>query len=122
MTPQVFQRAVTTLPVRDLDSSIAFYTGVLDFRIIRRFEHIAYLEGSGTTIALRPAPLADHPSVHIGFLVRDLEEAQTILKRKGVTFIGDPVEASVTLVVFFNDPDGNSLYLFQWQDGLEKPC
>ena len=116
----MFQTAVTTLPVRDLDSSIAFYTGVLDFRIIRRFEQIAYLEGPGTTIALRPAPIADHPNVHIGLLVHDLEEAQTILKRKGITFIGDPVKASVTLVVFFNDPDGNSLYLFQWQDGLEK--
>ena len=117
----MFQTAVTTLPVRDLDSSIAFYTGVLDFRIIRRFDHIAYLVGAGTTIALRPAPTPDNPSVHIGFLVPDLEEAQTILKRKGITFIGDPVEASVTLVVFFNDPDGNSLYLFQWQAGLEKP-
>lgn len=117
----MFQTAVTTLPVRDLDSSIAFYTGVLDFRIIHRYEHIAYLAGPGATIALRLGPISDKPSVHIGFLVRDLEEAQKILKQRGITFLGDPVEASVTWVVFFNDPDGNSLYLFQWKAGVEKP-
>lgn len=118
----MFQTAVTTLPVRDLDSSIAFYNGVLDFRVIHRFEQIAYLSGPGATIALRPGlPIPDKPSVHLGLLVRDLEEAQKNLKRKGVTFIGDPVEGSVSWVLFFNDPDGNSLYLFQWKAGVEKP-
>jgi len=118
----MFQTAVTTLPVRDLDSSISFYTGVLDFRIIYRYEQVAYLAGPGATIALRPGlPIPDKPSVHIGLLVRDLEEAQRILELRGITFLGDPVEASVTWVVFFNDPDGNSLYLFQWKAGVEKP-
>jgi catechol 2,3-dioxygenase-like lactoylglutathione lyase family enzyme len=118
----MFQQAVTTLPVHDLEVSIAFYVGVLDFRIIHRFEQIAYLSGPGITIALRPGlPIPDKASVLIGFMVRDLQEAQRNLERKGVTFVGEPVEASVSWVVFFNDPDGNSLYLFQWKAGMEKP-
>ena len=117
----MFQQAVTTLPVHDLEVSIPFYVGVLDFRIIHRFEQIAYLSGPGITIALRPGlPIPDKASVLVGFLVRDLHEAQRNLERKGVTFLGEPVEASVTWVVFFNDPDGNSLYLFQWKAGMEK--
>jgi catechol 2,3-dioxygenase-like lactoylglutathione lyase family enzyme len=117
----MFQTVVTTLPVRNLDASVTFYTEVLDFRIIHRFEQVAYLAGPGTTIALRPGPIPDNPGVHIGFLVRDLKEEQRTLKRKGVTFLGDPVEASVSWVMFFNDPDGNSLYLFQWKAGMENP-
>lgn len=118
----MFQQAVMTLPVHDLEVSIPFYAGVLDFRIIHRFEQVAYLSGPGIVIALRPGlPIPEKASVLIGLLVRDLQEAQRSLEQKGVTFVGEPVEASVSWVVFFNDPDGNSLYLFQWKAGMEKP-
>ena len=117
----MFQQTVTTLPVRDLDVSLPFYVDILGFRIVHRFDQIAYLSGPGTMIALRPGPIPDKPAVHIGLLVRDLKEAQKRLEQKGAIFVGEPVEASVSWVVFFNDPDGNSFYLFQWKAGVEKP-
>jgi catechol 2,3-dioxygenase-like lactoylglutathione lyase family enzyme len=114
----VFSQAVTTLSVRDLDASLAFYCGTLGFQLVHRIaDEIVHLAGPGMTLALRPfdAPVPPSEStVHIGLTVSDLAAVRRELERRGVVFIGDPVDVNVVRLTFFNDPDGNPLYLCQW--------
>lgn len=119
----MFRQAVTTVFVRDLDKSLAFYTGALDFRVVHRLDpEIAHLTGHGMMLALRPMPgavSANSPNVHIGFFVADLEAARAALEAKGVVFLGEAVDTHIAKVAFFNDPDGNSFYLCQWMQWRE---
>ncbi len=119
----MFHQAVTTISVRNLEASLAFYTGVLGFRVVHRLEpEIVHLAGPGIMLALRPignASSAESPAIHIGLFVTDLDEARRSLEEKGVAFLGEPVDARIAKVAFFNDPDGNSFYLCQWMQWRE---
>ena len=120
----MFNSAVVTLSVRDLEASIEFYTEVLGFRVEYRIEdRLVHIGGPGMTIALRPhdSELESEvsPHIHIGLTVTDLAEMMATLERRGVTFIGDAIETPIANLAFFNDPDGNAFYLCQWVDAAE---
>ena len=114
----MFDQAVTTISVRNLDASLAFYTGTLGFRVVHQLNgQIVHLAAGGMILALRPrgvANFAESTHVHIGLMVSDLDATRRSLERRGVDFIGEPVDSHVAKVTFFTDPDGTSLYLCQW--------
>jgi catechol 2,3-dioxygenase-like lactoylglutathione lyase family enzyme len=125
---KVFHQAVTTVSVSSLETSLPFYREVLGFRVVHQLEPVVvHLAGHGILLALVPrpdGPALESPGVNIGFFVSDLDEARRALEQKGVAFLGEPVDALGARVAFFNDPDGNPLYLCQltsWLDAARHP-
>ena len=64
----------------------------------------------------------DHLDFHINFTYAGnyfVKAANgTMLKDKGVTFVGEPFETMGNRLVFFNDLDGNLLHLIQRETPL----
>jgi len=106
--------SIITIMVSDMDTAIAFYTGILGFTLKNRFgDHWADVEAPGLSIGLHPAApdMARGENMQIGLSVPDLEKAMTGLKEKGVQF--SPVQDDNVRLAHFKDPDGNTLYLVQ---------
>src|SRR5262245_21025327 len=115
----MFSQAVTTLLVHDLDASIRFYRDVLGFALIHRIDReIVHLSGAGMIIGLRQrdlaVPVTESPHVHIGLTVTDIDEVRSVLEARGISFLGETVDAGMAKLTFSNDPDGTPLYLCQW--------
>jgi catechol 2,3-dioxygenase-like lactoylglutathione lyase family enzyme len=107
-----------TVIVNHMERAVKFYTEALGLRVKARYgDQFAQVEAPGTIIALHPAS-KDGPqagkseSLSIGFAVDNLDMAVKEMKGKGVVFSRFADDSQVKLA-FFNDPDGNPLYLSQ---------
>jgi catechol 2,3-dioxygenase-like lactoylglutathione lyase family enzyme len=115
-----------TVFVSDLELAVRFYTDTLGLPLKERFENdwAAIDAGNGLIIGLHPpAPFAPKAGVAggiaIGLDVTDsLETVVDELTRRGVRFDGPIVQdpLSAARLAFFNDPDGNTLYLIEVED------
>lgn len=103
--------------VRDIDSSVAWYSGVLGLAHLYTFGDLAFFDCGGTRLFLSVAePGADpgEPSV-IYFQVPDIQQAFDALAARGAEFVGAPHmihrhESGVEeWMAFFKDPDGHLL-------------
>lgn len=112
---------VPTIFISDMDEAVRFYTETLGLKLTFRAEnHWATVDaGDGLTLGLHPASeKAPAPgtlgAVQIGLNVaRPIEDVVETFKSRGVQFRGgivDDANGGVKLA-FFNDPDGNVLYL-----------
>jgi catechol 2,3-dioxygenase-like lactoylglutathione lyase family enzyme len=117
---------VTAQPER----AIAFYTGVLGFRVRSRDTvpgglRLVYLDLGGTTVELitysetTPAPRAE--GEHLGYRmmaleVDDLQQALAELKAKGIEPSWGPRHRPSYARAEICDPDGNSIELRQWME------
>ena len=114
----MFNRAITTIPVRDLDAALSFYRDALGFSVVYRVDNrLIHMAAPGMSIALRPVdyPMTNDASpVHIGLIVSDLEETRVQLESRGISFIGESVDLEIAKIAFFNDPDGTPLYIMEW--------
>jgi catechol 2,3-dioxygenase-like lactoylglutathione lyase family enzyme len=121
--------AVTTVtvPSRDQDAALAFYTGTLGFAVQRdatfgagfRWIEVAP-PGSAATIALAPTP-PDHPvgvDTGIRLSVTDADAVHARLKEAG-TDVDDVMRwgGPVPPMFSFRDPDGNTLYAVEIVEG-----
>jgi catechol 2,3-dioxygenase-like lactoylglutathione lyase family enzyme len=113
----MFRSGNVTLPVRDMDRAIHFYTEVLGLKLAYRYgNHWASIElGKGLTIGLHPAhqtapAAAGGPSIGLE-LSGPIEDAMRTLEGRGVSFQGAPDVGKSGKFVRFHDPDGNLLYL-----------
>jgi catechol 2,3-dioxygenase-like lactoylglutathione lyase family enzyme len=124
----MFAGGIVTVFVTDMERSVRFYTEQLGLRLLRRYENqFAIVDGGqGLTIGLHPSASAN-PTTHkksgisIGFyLSGTIQEATKALKARGVTF-DEPVvrEENVGSFAYFNDPDGNSLYVAQMKPEMK---
>lgn len=117
----MFRAGVVTIYVSDMDRAVTFYTEALGFPLKERYgNHWATVDGGpGLTIGLHPAtaqvPAGRQGSVAIGlYLGAPIEEAIKTLSSRGVKFTGPVINDDGMLsIAFFNDPDGNPLYLAQ---------
>jgi len=114
----MFYGGNVTVYVSNMDAAVRFYGEILGLRIAYRFgDHWAAVEaGKGLTIGLHPAspesPAGRKGSMAIGLeLNGSIREAVTALKAKGVRFQGSIHEDKAGSFAFFEDPDGNPLYL-----------
>jgi len=103
--------------VRDIESSVAWYSEVLGLPHLYTFGDLAFFDCGGTRLFLsvaEPGANPGEPSV-IYFRVPDIQQAFDALAARGVEFAGAPHmihrhESGVEeWMAFFKDPDGNLL-------------
>jgi predicted enzyme related to lactoylglutathione lyase len=111
---------IATIFVTDMDRSVRFYTEALGLRLTQRFgNHWAQVEAGRLTIGLHPAsahnPAGRDGSITIGLaLSTRIEDAVSSLQQKGVKFRGPiAVDPNAGKFAYFEDPDGNVLYLME---------
>lgn len=118
----------TMLRVGDLDRSIAFYTEVLNMKLLRRKDYpdgeftLAFIgygdEAENTVIELTYNWGVDSYDLgkgfgHIAIEVDDVYEATAEIKKRGGNILRDagPMNAGSTIIAFVTDPDGYEIEL-----------
>ena len=125
---------VVSIPVRDQQKALAFYTDVLGFvkktdiplgEGNRWLTVVAQEEQDGPELLLEPAPVHFEPSKvyqdalmkagipYAQFYVDNIQEEFERLTKSGVEFSMDPTEMGTVIVAVFNDTCGNNIQLVQ---------
>ncbi|WP_394232104.1 VOC family protein [Niallia oryzisoli] len=121
----MFKSSSVTIEVKDLKKAKQFYVETLGFKVQFQVEgHLVQVEAPGLTIGLvhpregQEFHSGKSGSVHIGLEVHELESVIKLLKSRGVEF--QPImEEEATRIAYFNDPEGNPLYLIELKIGTE---
>lgn len=118
----------TMLRVGDLDRSIAFYTEVINMKLLRRKDYpdgkftLAFLgygdEADSTVLELTYNWDTDHYDLgtgygHIAIEVEDVYQAADAIKQHGGKIMREagPMNAGTTIIAFVTDPDGYEIEL-----------
>ena len=115
----MFSNGNATIFVSDMDRSVNFYTKILGLKLAQQFgNHWASVEGGKLAIGLHPAsnqnPAGRNGSTIIGLeLTSNIEDAIAKLKELGVQFHGAVSQDNTGKTAYFEDPDGNLLYMIQ---------
>lgn len=117
----MFTSGYATIYVTDFNRAFEFYSKTLGLKVEMRAEdHWAELRTEdGFRIGLHPwTPKSrmprpgTHGSINVGLGIEEnIEKAVEILKTRGVKFKGPIVDDDPVRLAFFEDPDGNDLYL-----------
>jgi catechol-2,3-dioxygenase len=118
-----------TVYVSSMDNAIRFYTEVLGLTLTNRFgNHWATVQ-AGTTLLIGLHPWsAKYPrpgtkgSVQIGLVVSPDEPIGALaarLRKHGVE-VSDIIKSEEASYISFNDPDGNPIYVGDWDPDLDK--
>jgi predicted enzyme related to lactoylglutathione lyase len=110
-----------TVIVSNMDRAVHFYTEVLGLKLTNRFgDYWATVDaGKGLTIGLHPAspqypPAGTKGGMMLGMEIDEpIERAIARLAEKGVRMSGPVIRAESGAFVSFEDPDGNSIYLWE---------
>ena len=120
----------TMIRVGDLERSIAFYTGILGMKVLRRKD---YPDGKFTLAFVGYGDEADHTVIelthnwdtksyevgngfgHLAVAVPDAYKACEMVKAKGgkVTREAGPMKHGTTVIAFVEDPDGYKIEFIQ---------
>jgi lactoylglutathione lyase len=120
----------TMLRVGDLERSLAFYTGVLGMRLLRRQD---YPEGRFTLAFVGYGPEAEQAAIelthnwdertyqlgngfgHVASAVPDAAAACADIKKRGGVVIREagPMKHGTTVIAFVQDPDGYKIELIE---------
>jgi lactoylglutathione lyase len=113
-----------TVPVKDLDKSLAFYQGLLGLELQRRSpawdrRELAFLGVAGQPqIELISGEAAAYSGFSIGFVVESLESATEKMEKSGYPRIRGPLSPNPTVAFsFFHDPDGVEIQLLEHKHG-----
>ena len=102
---------LSTIIVKDIEESIAFYRDVLGFEMVEKF----YQEAGGLVLMKSPdgaaVELIDSKAFETGFWsigveVEDFEAAIEELKSKGCTFVYEPATLPLGKLAMIEDPNG----------------
>ena len=111
----------TSITVKDMDQSIAFYQNILGLKLLRRREipenkaEIAFLGDDETdsrielTYWLEKTDWTEGDELdHLAFSVPDMDAAMTLFKKNGVNIALEPysLQGSSTRIAFITDPNG----------------
>ncbi|MBO0709470.1 MAG: VOC family protein [Candidatus Dormibacteraeota bacterium] len=110
-----------SLPVTDIERSVAFYRDTLGLPHLYTYGGLAFLDCDGTRLYLAQGgegggPLPPSVSV-LYFQVDDIGAAHHALRDRGVTFMGAPhrihthPDGTEEWMAFFHDPDQNTIGL-----------
>lgn len=115
----MFKSANTTIETANFKKAVKFYVETLGLNLQSEIEgHLAQVEAPGLTIwIIHPDGVEDFQpvtteSISFGFEVEKLNLEVEHLKSKGVKF-NRFMDSETTRFAYFNDPDGNLLYLIE---------
>jgi lactoylglutathione lyase len=116
----------TSITVKDMDESIAFYTGIMGMTVGSRREikennaEIAFLEIPGTNHKIEltwwkgKEDYAEGDQLdHLAFGVRDLAQEVETMRAKGVEVAKEPYSLGTSRIAFVKDPNGIWLELIE---------
>jgi len=115
----MFSNGIATIFVTDMDRAVKFYTDILGLKLMQRFgNHWASVAAGQLAIGLHPAsgqnPAGQDGSTTIGLMVDGkIDDAVSTLRQRGVKFRGTVAEDEGGRFVYFEDPDGNSMYIIE---------
>ncbi len=124
----------TMIRVGNLDESLAFYTGILGMRLLRRHEYpegkftLAFVgygdESANAVIELTHNWGTDHYDLgngfgHIALAVEDAKAACDRIRERGGKVVREagPMKHGTTVIAFVEDPDGYKIELIERKDG-----
>jgi predicted enzyme related to lactoylglutathione lyase len=122
MLPRMIKRMkFTSIPVRDQDKALAFWTEKMGFQIVTdrpmgpgmRWIELK-IPGAQTGVALFTPPGQEDrigTFANISFGCDDVEKTYRALKERGVEFMQEPKKESWGTSAIFKDPDGNTFVL-----------
>ena len=98
-----------------------WYVQHLDFRINHTYDGNYFVRAAdGTMLEIipsagerAPAQMKDPGIRHLAISVADFDSATQELKRRNVSFLGEPFNNQGNRLVFFTDCDGNILHLIK---------
>ena len=121
----------TMIRVRDLDASLAFYTGLLGMTLLRRQDYpggrftlafVGYGEEAGNTVLelthnwdqAEPYEIGSGFG-HLALGVPDIYATCDALRQAGVTITREPgpMKHGTTVIAFLRDPDGYAIELIE---------
>ena len=109
-----------TIMVSDLNKAVTFYVETLGLPLKEKYgSKYAELQLNGFVIGLhltdsdQTSRICHSKSMFVGFRVEDLENAVANLQSKGVIFSTEIEDGVAGKFAYFEDPDGNPLYLWQ---------
>jgi len=109
-----------SIPVRDQNAALQFYTTKLGFRVITDspFGNQRWIElglpRAETKVVLFTAPGQEQMIggfMNVTFMADDVEETARELKARGVEFVQEPQKADWGTAAIFKDQDGNQFVL-----------
>jgi lactoylglutathione lyase len=116
----------TSITVKDMDESIAFYTETLGMTLIKRDEikqnnaEIAFLGIDGTDHRIELTWWREKKNYsegdqldHIAFEVEDVAGFVQKMKEKGVEIAKEPYSLGISRIAFIKDPNGIWLELIE---------
>lgn len=114
-----------SLPVADVERSVAWYRDVLGLPHLYTFGPLAFFDCAGTRLFLSAEPSSPGPpsASILYFQVPDIHAAHEALRDRGVAFEGAPhrihrhADGTEEWMAFLRDPDGNLLALMSQTGG-----
>lgn len=110
-----------TVPVRDQDRAVEFYTQKLGFKVVtdqpfdgaQRWIELGVGKSETRLVLFTAKGQADRIGGFTGldFLADDVEATTRVLKSRGVEFVQEPQRADWGTAAIFKDPEGNQFVL-----------
>jgi len=118
-----------TIYVSSMDNAIRFYTEVLGLKLTNRFGNNWATVQAGSTLVIGLHPWSDKfprpgtkGAVQIGLVVspdEPIEHFAARLRKQGVA-VSDIIESEAGNYISFADPDGNPIYVGDWDPDFDK--
>lgn len=113
----------STLKVKNLNDSVAFYEEIIGLNVKRRFQagpgtEIAFLGEGETQVELIEVKgkneISVGPDISWGFQVESLEKIMELLKKKGIEVIEGPYSPNPSMsFIYILDPNGMKIQLIE---------
>ena len=107
-----------SLNVSDVERAVTFYRDMLGLRFLFQVPKMAFFDCAGIRLLLGTPepPQVFKQGSNLYFQVNDIHGLHRKLSARGVSFLGEPhlvaqLEQASLWMVFFRDPDGNTLAL-----------
>lgn len=117
-----------SIAVSDMEKSVAFYTEILDFKVIRRYPNMAFCRSGDDTpivilveseLPINPNP-GNQTAVHHAFRIdaEDYDDTVAFLKDKGIEIVFEEDRVPPATIsgqrAYIHDPDRNVIELIDW--------